>query len=485
MIMIYDVIIVGAGSNGATAAYFLAKKGFKILLIERGKNPGDKCHGATEYCPAVIFHSMPELIELQKKVIQQIPHLHPGDLGSAHYYYYVNKDNEVVFKSMAKAPGTTGAEESYGLHNQDFLRVLAREAVSSGVELKTGTVVRDLLREGDVIAGVVTEAGEEIRARLTIAADGRISTIAKKAGLLEKWDPNVCTYHYGEAWKFRSEEEMFEYVEHARHMFFGSTLTPSKPWGAATITMRPGGIVTVNVPTAWTPLSSIVHEKKNSRHVYTRNLYEIMEVKRMLRVCEGFPDKPYQRQSCFMPGPPLKKPYMAGLVICGDAGGVGSICLPGYKTAQFVAPLLETGDLSEEALVGYLKSRSMRTYEESEYNSKKEKSTKELTGVSPTRLVHWSTGAGYMERYGCSLDEMVENMRLSAVPHIMGAPDPEKCGEFGYLEMGAWIVAVKISHLLKLYGPILEDPKIFPQIMKWIEKNDQSFNENKVFDHPF
>ncbi len=65
--MIYDVIIVGAGSNGATAAYFLAKKGFEILLIERGKNPGDKCHGATEYCPAVIFHSMPELIELQKK----------------------------------------------------------------------------------------------------------------------------------------------------------------------------------------------------------------------------------------------------------------------------------------------------------------------------------------------------------------------------------------------------------------------------------
>jgi len=159
MIMIYDVIIVGAGSNGATAAYFLAKKGFKILLIERGKNPGDKCHGATEYCPAVIFHSMPELIELQNKVIQQVPHLHPGDLGSAHYYYYVNKDNEVIFKSMAKAPGTTGAEESYGLHNQDFLRVLAQEAVNAGIELKTGTAVRDLLREGDVITGVVTEDG--------------------------------------------------------------------------------------------------------------------------------------------------------------------------------------------------------------------------------------------------------------------------------------------------------------------------------------
>ena len=326
--MIYDVVVVGAGSNGTTAAYFLAKKGFKVLLIERSQQPGDKCHGATEYCPAVIFHSMPELVALQKKVIRQIPHMHPGDLGSAHYYYYVNKENEVVFKSMSKAPGKTGPEESYGLHNHDFLRVLAQEAAAAGVELKTGTAVRDLLREGDVITGVVTEGGEEIKARLTIAADGRISTLAKKARLLEKWDPNVCTYHYGEAWKFRSEEEMFEYVEHARHMFFGSTLVPEKPWGAATITLRPGGIVTVNVPTAWTPLSSIVRGKKNTRHTYTKNFYNVMEVKRMLRVCEGFPDKPYQRQSCFMPGPPLRKPYNAGLVICGDAGGVGSICLP-------------------------------------------------------------------------------------------------------------------------------------------------------------
>jgi flavin-dependent dehydrogenase len=40
--MIYDVIIVGAGTNGGTAAFFLAKKGFKTLLIETSKTPGEK-----------------------------------------------------------------------------------------------------------------------------------------------------------------------------------------------------------------------------------------------------------------------------------------------------------------------------------------------------------------------------------------------------------------------------------------------------------
>ncbi len=64
-------------------------------------------------------------------------------------------------------------------------------------------------------------------------------------------------------------------------------------------------------------------------------------------------------------------------------------------------------------------------------------------------------------------------------------PSPEKCGEFGYVEMGAWLIATKISHLLKLYGPILQDPNMFPQILKWVQRNEQSFNEKKVFDHRF
>ena len=105
--------------------------------------------------------------------------------------------------------------------------------------------------------------------------------------------------------------------------------------------------------------------------------------------------------------------------------------------------------------------------------------------MSPTRIVHWSSGAGYMEKYNCSMEEMVENMRLAAVPHIMGTPSPKKCGEFGYVEMGAWLIAVKINHLLNLYGPILQDPTMLPRILKWVQKNQESFSQNRVFDHPF
>ena len=35
--MTYDVIVVGAGTNAGTAAYFLEKRDFKTLLIEASR----------------------------------------------------------------------------------------------------------------------------------------------------------------------------------------------------------------------------------------------------------------------------------------------------------------------------------------------------------------------------------------------------------------------------------------------------------------
>lgn len=40
MLKKYDVIIIGAGSVGTPTAYFLAKEGFKVLVIEKNKAPG-------------------------------------------------------------------------------------------------------------------------------------------------------------------------------------------------------------------------------------------------------------------------------------------------------------------------------------------------------------------------------------------------------------------------------------------------------------
>ena len=41
----YDVIIVGAGPAGATAAMQIAKEGFEVLLIDKNSFPRDKSCG--------------------------------------------------------------------------------------------------------------------------------------------------------------------------------------------------------------------------------------------------------------------------------------------------------------------------------------------------------------------------------------------------------------------------------------------------------
>ena len=41
----YDAVIVGAGPAGASAAYYLAKEGKKVLLLDKKKFPRDKICG--------------------------------------------------------------------------------------------------------------------------------------------------------------------------------------------------------------------------------------------------------------------------------------------------------------------------------------------------------------------------------------------------------------------------------------------------------
>ena len=39
---VYDVCVVGAGPSGATCAYYLARHGQRVLLLEKKKFPRDK-----------------------------------------------------------------------------------------------------------------------------------------------------------------------------------------------------------------------------------------------------------------------------------------------------------------------------------------------------------------------------------------------------------------------------------------------------------
>ena len=50
-----DVIIVGAGPSGLTAAYYLAKQGFKVLVVEKRFSFGGGIGGGGMLLPRVVI----------------------------------------------------------------------------------------------------------------------------------------------------------------------------------------------------------------------------------------------------------------------------------------------------------------------------------------------------------------------------------------------------------------------------------------------
>ena len=77
----YDVIVVGAGITGSSAAYWLKKKGAgKVLLLEKGAGPACSNTGKSA---AIVrsFYTIPVMARLAKEAVDLFHHL-SDELGN-------------------------------------------------------------------------------------------------------------------------------------------------------------------------------------------------------------------------------------------------------------------------------------------------------------------------------------------------------------------------------------------------------------------
>lgn len=58
---IWDVIVIGTGMGGGTLGYALARKGYKVLFLERGENTSGANHGIRGIFPEDLNESQPDL----------------------------------------------------------------------------------------------------------------------------------------------------------------------------------------------------------------------------------------------------------------------------------------------------------------------------------------------------------------------------------------------------------------------------------------
>jgi len=170
----FDVIIVGAGPAGSLAALKLARAGFNVCLLERGKYPGAKnMFGGLLHNTPVLNDLLPDFLErapLERHVYKKVlAFLTPASSVSLAF----ENDN-------FDAPPYNG----YTVFRPAFDSWLAGEAVKAGALLLCDCTAEDLIRKDGRVAGVTVKGREgELRANIVIAADGVLSFLAQKAGL--------------------------------------------------------------------------------------------------------------------------------------------------------------------------------------------------------------------------------------------------------------------------------------------------------------
>lgn len=208
-----EVIVVGGGPAGISAAVTIARAGKKVVLIERGNYSGSKnVFGGAIYVQPTkeIFPNFEESAPLERKTV-------------SHKYILRTEDKTVAASYIARKEDAN----SYSVIRSKFDRWMAMEAQKEGVVLVTETLVTDVLVKENKVVGVKTEL-EEYFADIVILADGVNSLLAKQIGLRKEIMPKDVALGVKEVIKLGKEkiEERFNLQdgEGAIHELFGEPM---------------------------------------------------------------------------------------------------------------------------------------------------------------------------------------------------------------------------------------------------------------------
>ncbi|GAA4215334.1 NAD(P)/FAD-dependent oxidoreductase [Microbispora amethystogenes] len=169
----FDVAVVGARAGGAAVAMLLARQGLRVLLADRDRYGADTLSTHALMRGGVLLLSRWGLLD--RIVAAGTP---PVRQTRFHY------GDETVTVSIRPR---LGVEALYAPRRSLLDALLVDAAAAAGAEVRFGVTVTGLLREDSGrVAGVTGHdrrgARVSVRARLTVGADGRRSTVARAAG---------------------------------------------------------------------------------------------------------------------------------------------------------------------------------------------------------------------------------------------------------------------------------------------------------------
>jgi len=161
--MDYDVVVVGAGPAGSTAAKNLAENGIKVLMLDKAQFPRDKSCGGG----------------LPTRVLKRFPYIEPlidsfsfGSItysSSLRYKLDLIRDKPLVMMVLRK----------------DFDHGLLNLATQAGAVFQGEKSVVDVVVQKEKVS-VMLDDGHTIETKMVVGCDGMRSIVAEKTNLCKK-----------------------------------------------------------------------------------------------------------------------------------------------------------------------------------------------------------------------------------------------------------------------------------------------------------
>ena len=324
----FDVLIIGAGPAGASAAIALARKGYEVALIDKQPFPREKLCG--DFVNPINWPVF-ENLSVAERVLAQ-PH---SEVTGFRITSHSGAQAQTLFKS-ATQQRTIGL----GLRRALLDQVLVERAAELGVSVRFGCRVAGLNRtqQGWRVA-LGTE--EILRAKLIIDADGRNSWVAQQLGM------NGRASTRGRCVGFQTRLK-----------------SPGAAAGKIEIHLFPGGyagLVALGDGTASLGLAidrSKLPRERTAEFLWTECLPQNPHLKTILWRSE----RVAERRSAYPVYFPRRRCYTDGAVLAGDAArvsepvsgeGVYFAMQSGLLAAETLDQALRSGDVSADYLRRY------------------------------------------------------------------------------------------------------------------------------------
>jgi geranylgeranyl reductase family protein len=325
--MKYDVVIVGAGPSGSTAAKNLAEKGKKVLIIDKQKFPRDKpCGGG-----------------IPTRVMKQFPYIKEF-IDSISYGSYTHSSSlKYTLKFMRKKPFLATV-----LRN-DFDNALLKLALNAGATFLNNNAAKEVTIQNDKVI-ILLDNNKIIESEIVLGCDGIKSIVAEKTNLCKELN-ETCTCVVQE--QPMSEKQLEKYFTDKKivHLFIKTQGIAGYGW-----IFPKKKHINIGMGQFESALDSS-KPKKNLKYSYEKYINFLKE-KKMLP--QDFPVE--NLKGGLLPVFPLKKTYSERVLLCGDAAGfINSITgegiyyamASGEIAANVASDSIDSNDMSSEFLSKY------------------------------------------------------------------------------------------------------------------------------------